>query len=57
MREFKNKVLDKMDWFIGKFQKFEEEYMIQNEHNSRTLDRIENREKRISSLESKKVLH
>ena len=57
MREFKNKVLDKMDWFIEKFQKFEEEYMIQNEHNSRTLDRIENHEKRISSLESRKVLH
>ena len=57
MREFKNKVLDKMDWLIGKFQKFEEEYMIQNEHNSRTLDRIENHEKRITSLEKSSPLN
>lgn len=51
MLEFKDKVLDRLDWLIGKYQKFEDEYTIQAEQNRRILDRIENHEKRISSIE------
>lgn len=57
MREFKDKVLDRLDWLIGKYEKFEQEYTIQNEHNSRMLDRIENHEKRIITLEKTSTIN
>ena len=50
-KEFKNKVFDRFDWIISKLQKFEQEFIIQNEHAGRMLDRIENHEKRVTCLE------
>jgi len=48
---FKNKILDRLDWLIGKYQKFEKEYTVQVQQNKRILDRLENHENRIISIE------
>lgn len=57
MSVFKNKVLDRLDWLIGKYEKFDQEYTVQSEQNRRILDRIENHEKRITSLEKSSPLN
>jgi len=49
--DFKNKLLDRLDWLIGKYQKFENEYTIQAEQNRRIIDRVENHEERINIIE------
>lgn len=49
--DFKNKTLDRLDWLIGRYQKFEDEYTIQTEQNKRILDRLENHENRIYTIE------
>ena len=51
MREFKNKVLDRLDWLIGKYEKFEQEYTVEVEQNRRILDKLENHENRINKIE------
>lgn len=52
-KDFKNKVFDKLDWLIGKYNKFEEEHLVLTEQNERTNDKINNHEKRIFSLEQR----
>lgn len=52
-KDFKNKVFDKLDWLIGKYNKFEEEHLVLTEQNERTNDKIDNHEKRIFSLEQR----
>jgi hypothetical protein len=49
--DFKNKIFDRLDWLIGRYKKFEDEYTVQAEQNKRILDRLENHEERISHME------
>ena len=49
--DFKNKVFDRLDWLIGRYQKFEDEYTVQAEQNKRILDGLENHANRINNIE------
>ena len=49
--DFKNKIFDRLDWLIDRYQKFEDEYTIQVEQNKRILDRLENHKNRIDNIE------
>lgn len=54
-KDFKNKVFDKLDWLIGKYNKFEAEHTVLTEQNNRTNDKIDVHEERISGLEQRIV--
>ena len=54
-KDFKNKVFDKLDWLIGKYNKFEAEHTVLTEQNNRTNDKLTNHEKRIFSLEQRVI--
>ncbi len=49
--DFKSKIFDRLDWLIGRYQKFEDEYTVQAEQNKRILDKLDNHENRINTLE------
>ncbi len=51
--EFKDKVFINLDWLTGKYNKFEEEHTVLTEQNSRNINKLDNHEKRISSLEQR----
>lgn len=53
--EFKDKVLINLDWLTGKYKKFEEEHTVLTGQNSRNINKWDNHEKRISSLEQRVV--
>ncbi|VVA43372.1 conserved hypothetical protein [Candidatus Roizmanbacteria bacterium] len=54
-KDFKNKVFDKLDWLIGKYNKFEAEHTVLTEQNNRTNDKLDVHEERISGLEQRVV--
>ena len=54
-KDFKNKVFDKLDWLIGKYNKFEAEHTVLTEQNNRTNNKINNHEERILSLEQRVI--
>lgn len=54
-KDFKNKVFDKLDWLIGKYNKFEDEHNVLSEQNTRTNNKLDNHEDRIVNLEQRVV--
>ncbi|MEK7495554.1 MAG: hypothetical protein AAB788_02525 [Patescibacteria group bacterium] len=54
-KDFKDKIFDKLDWLIGKYNKFEEEHTVLTEQNKRSNSKLDNHEKRIFSLEQRIV--
>ncbi len=52
---FKDSVLKSLDWLVGAFKKFGEEHTVLTEQNGRAIDKLENHEKRIMSLEQRIV--
>ena len=49
--KFKDSTLKTLDWLVGAFRKFEEEFTVMAHHNREVLDRLENDETRITNLE------
>lgn len=54
-KDFKNKVFDKLDWLIGKYNKFEDEHAVLTEQTNRVNGKLDNHEKRIFSMEQRIV--
>lgn len=52
---FKDSVLKSLDWLVGAFKRFEEEHLVLTEQNGRAIDKLEDHEKRIISLEQRIV--
>ncbi|MBI2641160.1 hypothetical protein HYW87_01015 [Candidatus Roizmanbacteria bacterium] len=50
---FKNKVFERFDWLMAKYQKFEDEHTILSSRQININDKLENHEIRISTLEKK----
>lgn len=51
--DFKSSVLKSLDWLVGAFTKFNEEHAVLTEQNGRAIDKLNNHEKRIFSLEQR----
>ena len=52
---YHEKVMNKLDWLVAKYQKFDHEYTAASERNNRIDGRLDSHEKRISVLEKKAV--
>lgn len=53
--KFKDYVTDKLDWLVGKYQKFEDEHMILTSQYSSINERLDTHETEIKTLEKKAV--
>ncbi len=51
--KFKDYVIDKLDWLVGKYQKFEDEHLILTTRYTDVSRKIDNHEIRITKLEKK----
>lgn len=47
---FHEDIMTKLDWLITKYQKFEQEYLVQSQINQRVLERLESHENSIIHL-------
>ncbi len=52
---FKDHVTKTLDWLVGAYQKFDEEYIIMASTHSKMQDILENHEKRIVIIENKEL--
>jgi hypothetical protein len=55
-KDFKNKVFDKLDWLIERYNKFEAEHTLLTEQTNRVNGKLDNHEGRISILEQKIIV-
>jgi hypothetical protein len=46
-----NNLMDKLDWLVGSYSKFDEEHIVLSEHSNRNTDELEELRNRVSKLE------